>query len=197
MSPRTYQSNRRQSATNETRARILEAARSLLSRAGRATFTIDAVAELADVARMTVYNQFGSKPGLVAAVSDDLAARGGIGRLPQAFMAPDPMAGLEILVQVFMHLWESERLVVRRLRALSTLDPEFADHEDRNQRRREAISVLLHRLDPLPADLDGMADLLTAMTSFESYETLAASGRDADATARLISTAIRRLVITH
>src|ERR1700681_1012070 len=197
MSPRTYQSNRRQSATNETRARILEAARSLLSRAGRAPFTIDAVAELADGARMTVYNQFGSKPGLIAAVSDDLAARGGIGRLPQAFMAPDPMAGREILVQVFMHLWESERLVVRRLRALSTLDPEFADHEDRNQRRREAISVLLHRLDPLPADLDGMADLLTAMTSFESYETLAASGRDADATARLISTAIRRLVITH
>lgn len=196
MSPRTYQSQRRQSATNETRSRILKAARSLLSQAGGATFTIDAVAELANVARMTVYNQFGSRPGLIAAVSDDLASRGGIGRLPQAFMAPDPLAGLEILVQIFMHLWESERLVVQRLRALSTLDPDFADHEDRNQRRRQAIAVLLRRVSPVPVDLDDMADLLTAMTSFESYETLVASGRDAAAAARLISAAIRRLLET-
>jgi AcrR family transcriptional regulator len=194
VSPRTYRSEERSSATRETRTRILEAARTLLSSAAGAAFTIDAVAELADVARMTVYHQFGSKPGLIAALSDDLASRGGIGRLPEAFMAPDPRAGLEILVQVFMHLWESERLVVRRLRALSALDPEFTDHEDRNQRRRHAITVLLRRLSPPPGDLDDKADLLTALTSFESYETLAASGRDADAAARLINAAMRRLL---
>jgi AcrR family transcriptional regulator len=194
VSPRTYQSERRQTATNETRSRILEAARSLLSGTGGATFTIDAVAERADVARMTVYYQFGSKPGLIAALSDDLASRGGIGRLPQAFMAPDPMAGLEILVQVFMHLWESERLVIQRLRALSAFDPDFSDHEDRNLRRRQAITVLLRRLSSPPDDLDDKADLLTVMTSFESYETLAASGRNADAAARVISAAARRLL---
>jgi len=195
VSPRPYQSEARSSATRETRSRVLEAARTLLSRPGGATFTIDAVAELADVARMTVYHQFGSKPGLIAALSDDLASRGGIGRLPEAFMAPDPMAGLEILIHVFMHLWESERLVVQRLRALSALDPDFTDHEDRNQRRRHAITVLLRRLSPPPRDIDDKADLLTAMTSFESYETLIASGRDADGAARLISTAIRRLLV--
>jgi AcrR family transcriptional regulator len=194
VSPRSYQSERRLAATNETRSRILEAARALLSQAGGVPFTIDAVAERADVARMTIYHQFGSKPGLIAALSDDLASRGGIGRLPEAFMAADPRSGLEILVQVFMHLWESERLVVQRLRALSALDPEFADHEDRNQRRRQAISVVLRRLNPVPADLDDKADLLTAMTSFESYETLAAGGRDADATARVITAAIRQLI---
>jgi AcrR family transcriptional regulator len=195
VSPRTYQSEARSSATRETHSRVLEAARTLLSRPGGATFTIDAVAELADVARMTVYHQFGSKPGLIAALSDDLASRGGIGRLPEAFMAPDPMAGLEILIHVFMHLWESERLVVQRLRALSALDPDFTDHEDRNQRRRHAITVLLRRLSPPPRDIDDKADLLTAMTSFETYETLIASGRDPDAAARLISTAIRRLLV--
>ena len=194
MSPRSYQSERRSSGAQETRSRILEAARAQLSRPGGAPFTIDAVAERADVARMTVYHQFGSKPGLIAALSDDLASRGGIGRLPEAFIAADAMAGLEVLVQVFMHLWESERVIVQRLRALRALDPEFADHEDRNQRRRHAISVLLHRLTPPPADLDDKADLLTAMTSFESYETLAAGGRDADAIARVISAAIRRLL---
>ncbi len=194
MSPRAYQSERRQAAAGETRARILEAARSLLSSPGRTTFTIDAVAERANVARMTVYYQFGSKRGLIAALSDDLATRGGIGRLPRAFMASDPISGLEILVQVFMHLWESERLVVRKLRALSAVDPDFSDAEDRNQRRRNAIEVLLRRLSPPPSDLADKADLITAMTSFETYETLAVSGRNATAAARLVSTATRRLL---
>ncbi len=194
MSPRAYQSERRTSTARETRTRILEAARRLLSQGGGSPFTIDAVAELADVARMTVYHQFGSKPGLMAALSDDLASRGGIGRLREAFTTPDALSGLDILVEVFMHMWESERLVVQRLRALSALDPDFADHEDRNQRRRQAITVLLRRLTPPPADLDDKADLLTAMTSFESYETLAVHGRDAGAAARLISAAIRRLL---
>jgi AcrR family transcriptional regulator len=194
LSPRSYQSERRSSAATETRSRILEAARELLSRADGAPFTVDAVAELADVARMTIYHQFGSKPGLIAALSDDLASRGGIGRLAEAFVVPDPMAGLEILVQVFMRLWESERLVVQRLRALSALDPDFTDHEDRNQRRRHAITVLLRRLTPPPDDLDDRADLLTAITSFESYETLAVGGRDAAAAARVIYAAIRRLL---
>jgi AcrR family transcriptional regulator len=166
----------------------------VLSEADGATLTIDAVAERADVARMTVYHQFGSKPGLIDALSDDLASRGGIGRLPEAFTNPDPMAGLEILVQVFMRLWESERLVIQRLRALSTLDPDFRDNEDRNQRRRHAITVLLRRLSPPPGDLEDVADLLTAMTSFESYETLTAGGRDAEAAASLVGAAIRRLL---
>jgi len=70
----------------------------------------------------------------------------------------------------------------------------FSDHADRNLRRRQAITVLLRRLSSPPDDLDDKADLLTVMTSFESYETLAASGRDADAAARLINAAARRLL---
>jgi hypothetical protein len=105
------------------------------------------------------------------------------------------MSGLEILVQVFMRMWESERLIIQRLRQLSARDPDFTDHEDRNQRRRHAITVLLRRLSPPPSDLDDVADLLTAITSFEAYETLAAGGRDADACARLINAATRRLLV--
>ncbi len=56
---------RRQATTSETRTRILAAARELLAASGAAGFSIEAVAQQADVARMTVYYQFGSKPGLL------------------------------------------------------------------------------------------------------------------------------------
>lgn len=147
---------------------------------------------------MTVYNRFGSKIGLVDAISDDLALRGGIQRLPEAFRTPDALAGLEILVSVFVGLWESERLLIQRLRALATLDPELA-REDRNQRRRQALLVLLQRLagrrgTPRPADLDDLADLLLVLTSFEAYESLSAGGRSASAVARLLTEMINEIL---
>jgi hypothetical protein len=101
-----------------------------------------------------------------------------LGRLPHAFMAPDPMTGLEILVQVLMHLWESERLVLQP-GALGTLDPDFQRPRGLQPAPAAAITVLLLRLSPPPADLDDESNLLTAMTSFESNETLAARSRDA------------------
>jgi len=62
MSPRPYRLGQRQATTEQTRARMLGAARELLtSSAGFAGYSIDAVARQADVARMTVYHQLGSK----------------------------------------------------------------------------------------------------------------------------------------
>ena len=79
MSPRPYRLGQRQIATEQTRARILAAARELLLTSDTFTgFSIDAVARQADVARMTVYHQFGSKIGLLEALSDSLAAHGGM-----------------------------------------------------------------------------------------------------------------------
>jgi AcrR family transcriptional regulator len=198
VSPRLYRSQHRQAVAAETRRKILEAARLLLSAEGPVSFTVEAVAAAAGVARMTVYNQFGSKPELVEALSDELAGRGGIQRLPEAFRAPDALAGLEILVEVFTRLWESERLLIRRLRAVSALDPELS-RSNRDARRRQAISVLLRRLAgergrPGPEEVDMAADLLLALTSFDTYETLAAGGREPEAVAALITASVRRLL---
>jgi AcrR family transcriptional regulator len=198
VSPRQYRSENRQAATSETRHRVIEAARSLLKAEGPVSFTIDAIADQAGVARMTVYNQFKSKRGLVEAISDDLAMRGGINRLPEAFMAADALAGLSILAEVFVRLWESELLVVRRLRALSTLDPELGP-EDRNQRRRHAIVVLLNKLAaqrgaPRPEDLETSADLILVLTSFDAFETLSAGGRDANTVVRIVTAAMGQVL---
>src|SRR5262249_819910 len=126
MSPRPYRRGRRQLTTEQTRARILAAARELLmAPEGFAGFSIDAVARQADVARMTVYYQFGSKIGLLEALSDDLAARGEMERLPEAFQQPDPLDALMLFIALFGHFWASDRLVTRRLRGLATVDPDF------------------------------------------------------------------------
>lgn len=183
MSPRGYRSEARTAASAETRVRILDAARSLLSDERSVTLTVDAVAERADVARMTVYNQFGSKRGLVEALSDDLAARGGIARLPAAFQAENAVEGLELLVEVFIGFWDSERLAIRRLRAFNAVDPELAD-SNRDLRRRQAISVVVGRLAaetgrPASGDAERLIDLLWVLTGFETYEHLATVGRSA------------------
>src|SRR5947207_15410103 len=126
MSPRPYRLGQRETASSRTRGRIVEAARDLLAaEGGPAGFTLDAVARRAGVARMTVYYQFGSKAGLLEALFDSLGSRGGMGRLPGAFQRADALEALDELLGVFAGFWASDRLVIRRVRALAALDPDF------------------------------------------------------------------------
>src|SRR5256885_16000467 len=81
MSPRPYRLGRREAANEETRGRVLAAARRLLADpAGLSDFSMEGVARRADVARMTIYYQFGSRRGLLEAPFDDLPPRGKIGQ---------------------------------------------------------------------------------------------------------------------
>src|SRR6516225_9673534 len=112
MKRRPYRLGQRQTTIEQTRARIVAAARELLATPGGFSgFTIDAVAGQAGVARMTVYNQFGSKLGLLEALFDDLAARGLVARLRAAFGRPDPREALDELIAAFGGFWHSDRIV--------------------------------------------------------------------------------------
>ena len=147
---------------------------------------------------MTVYNHFGSKGGLVEALSDELAVRGGIGRLPEAFRAPDARAGLRRLVEVFVGFWDREQVAIRRLRALSAIDPEL-EHGNRDQRRRQAISSLAQRLASESggqdtAALDRLVDCVWVLTSFDSFEQLSSTDRSADQVVELIWSGVEALL---
>src|ERR1700733_13191896 len=99
MSPRQYQLGKRQEQIDESRRRVIDAARSLLTDADSyRSFTVEAVAKRADVAKATVYYQFGSKTGLLEAICDALAAAGGMSGMPAAFTDPHPSAGLRTLI---------------------------------------------------------------------------------------------------
>src|SRR5215469_9146599 len=100
--PRTYRLGLREEASEQTRSRILAAARDLLiATDGFSSFSMEAVARRADVARMTVYHQFGSKIGLLEAICDTLAASGGMEQMASAFSRPDPLDALEEFIAVF------------------------------------------------------------------------------------------------
>jgi AcrR family transcriptional regulator len=133
------------------------------------------------VARATVYYQFGSKPGLLEAVCDDLAEAGRLSELADAFMESDANAAWRGFVGAFGRFWDADRPVMRRLRALAQLDPEVAGViAARDQRRRQGIEVLLRRLldQSLSAERrEAIARRLFALTSFETFDTLAGAER--------------------
>jgi AcrR family transcriptional regulator len=192
--PRPYRLGQRQAAAEQTRARILTAARDLLmSPDGYSRFSIEAVARQADVARMTVYHQFGSKIGLLEALCDTLAASGGMEHLATAFRQPNPLDALNEYLLVFGRFWEADRLVMRRLRALAGLDPDFEQViRARDAWRRQGISVIAQRLveqlGPLPeAARDELVDVLFTLSSFETFDTLAGSTRSLEEVAPLVA----------
>lgn len=184
MSPRPYRLGQRQTTTEQTRTRIIAAARELLvASEGFSGFSMDAVARQADVARMTVYHQFGSKVGLLEALSDSLAAHGGMEHLANAFRLPEPLEALDEYIAVFGRFWNADRLVTRRLRALAALDQDFEQVvHARDERRRQGLRVLVGHIAekygrPTSESLDETVNMLYTLLSFENFDTLAGPTR--------------------
>lgn len=186
MSPRSYQSDKRQAAARQTRLRILTAARTLLAGATVTQVSVDTVAKAADVSRQTIYNTFGSKPGLLEALFDSLAEQGGMS-LEAAFGTADERAAVTGFVEVFCGFWASERLVIRRLRGMAALDPDLERLlGERDEMRRAALRSLLQRFG-YAADA-GEIDVVWQLTSFETFHALAGE-RDTAEVARQLSDA--------
>jgi AcrR family transcriptional regulator len=191
--PRPYRLGQRQATTEQTRARILSAAREvLMSPDGYSHFSIDAVARQADVARMTVYHQFGSKIGLLEGLCDTLAVSGGMEQMATVFQQPEPLDALNRYLLVFSRFWEVDRLVMRRLRALAALDPDFEQViRTRDEWRRRGVSVLAQRfverqLMAPGQRLDEAVAVLFTLSSFETFDTLAGPTRSLEDVAPLM-----------
>ena len=201
MSPRPYRLGQRQAAIDETRARVIAAARTLLVSAEPGRFSIDAVAQHADVSRATVYYQFHSKLGLLEAVFDSLGASGGLAGQADAFGLPDPLAALDSYVAVFARFWGAERTLHRRLRALAALDPDLETAlSARQEWRRHGITVLVDRLNPQPVGRvpqqarSKVIDMIFTLTSFEVFDVLASAQRTTDSAIPLIQHLARAAV---
>jgi AcrR family transcriptional regulator len=203
MSPRPYQLGKRQEQVDEVRQRVITSARSLLAGSTSYTdFTVDAVAKKADVARATVYYQFESKTGLLEAICDSMAVDGRLFELEAAFRHADPHQGLREFVEGFARFWAVDRIAMRRLRALSALDPEVGPViRERDQRRRRGLQVLIGRIfasagGQPPADIEDLLTVAHTLTSFETFDSLATSHHEpadvAGEVTELIEMAVQR-----
>ncbi len=202
MSPRPYRLGKRQADVEDTRERIIEAARELFGQGGFYSVTLDDVAKTAGVARATVYYQFESKAGLLDAVVASIIQRVGTERAQRAREHPDAALGVQLYVREIVAFWSKEDVLVRNLHGLGDVDSEARRViEQYDGTRKDVISWLVKRLDDQAKLRKGLSqgnavDLLWMLTGFRSFDQLySRSGLSARAAGLLLSDLATRAVL--
>jgi AcrR family transcriptional regulator len=181
VTPRPYTPIERQKAVDAGRERILAAGRELLEGDDAEAFSIDAVARRAGVSRMTVYNQFESKPKLLEALFDSLAFRGPLGEMPAIFAEQDPRRAFDAFIALFGRFWTLSRRAHDRLNAAAIHDPELGlVMHGRQERRRHALAELVKRFGTTISPVvprEELVNTLYVLTGFETFHAIAGPSR--------------------
>jgi AcrR family transcriptional regulator len=117
---------RRAASRAETRARILAAARELIPGA-EATLPVTAIARHAGVAIQTIYDQFGSKGGLLIAVLVDVQRSLGLFATFRAvFQSPDGEEAMRRMIAATISFWDRAWPYVAFMLRSRRIDPVVA-----------------------------------------------------------------------
>lgn len=164
-----YRSRNRAPAAS--RAKVLAAVHGLLDEGEFHTSTVEDVAERAGVSRATVYQQFGSRLGLVDALCETFDASPPLLALRAAVDEGEPLDALDAFVGYAADFWATEERVLLQLYGVAAIDTaaEALVARQRADRRGE-LERLLRRL--RPKDAKRALALLLVVTSFETYEEL-------------------------
>jgi AcrR family transcriptional regulator len=166
---RAYRLGKRQPEIDRTRAAILSAARQVVIELG-ARASVGKVAEQAGVSRLTVYNQFGSRAGLLEALAD----HPGLGPRSQAAMrsGSDPADELEIRIGQACAAWATDPGLYRQLDALHQGNDVQSD-----QNRALAEMLAAHDLLRPGCSIKEAEDVIGILVSFPAFDRLHKSGR--------------------
>ncbi|QKV95210.1 TetR/AcrR family transcriptional regulator [Streptomyces sp. NA02950] len=163
-----------------TRANILTAARQHLIASGYRNLSLEHVATDADVTRVTIYRQFGSKLGLLDAVAEDLAQRAGlVAGMHAAAALDDPVAAFRAMVSETCRFWSTDPDLLRRLISLSAVDPEaHRVISSREKWRFDQVALFVTRLAEAdrvrsPFDTHGAGVTVAAAISFTTCDDIA------------------------
>jgi len=186
VSPRNYRLGRRREAVDRTRSTILAAARDLVTEHG-AHSSLGKVADRAGVSRITVYNQFGSKARLIAALSAGARpAHAGQEAEPDA----NPRERLKSRIAQACAAWAADPALYRRLQEHgswagedSELDRKLAEELAAGDQLRPGCSI------------KEAEDVIGILTSFPAFDRLHKGGRRspaavADILARMAASAL-------
>ena len=181
---RPYHSRVRQRQAEETRQRILEAARSLFESQGYAATTLEAIAELAEVSPKTLGAVFGSKRALLAEVINPEAFSTPVKLLIEELRATeDPSRQLSLVAQITRQAYEPMASSLELLRTAGAVAPELADVARQIEaRRRQNQARLIASLSEQGALGPGLSfeeatDVLWALTSYDVYRMLVVEQR--------------------
>lgn len=164
MTSRKYTSELRESQTQVTRDRILDAVVEVLAE-GVDSLSMPAVAARAGVSVGTVYNHFGDKAGLLKALVPYAAKRTGT----HIESIPETLAELDDTVrQVFHHFDRTDDL----LRAAFTSRLGRETRVQGTPERLEAMKVAVRQIEPdlTPDAIDHMARLMLILTTSDVYQ---------------------------
>jgi len=127
---RSYNAVSRQAKAEETRARILAAAKAQFSERGVDVVTIDDIASKAGVASPTVYALFRSKAGLLKAIIQ------GTFFAERTQTTEDPFELLRITASISRVIFDAERVEIGLMRGVSAFSPELKSVEAEFERIR-------------------------------------------------------------
>jgi AcrR family transcriptional regulator len=167
MAAREYRLGRRQAEVDRTRSRILAAARALVSDLGPES-SLGKVAARAGVSRITVYNQFGSKAGLLEALSAEAGPPHG--RVAPEKTAGDPADELKLRIEQACAVWAADPRLHRQLAGRPQSEP--SDHDHSLAERLAAYD----RLRP-GCSIKEAEDVIGILTSFPAFDRLHKEGR--------------------
>ncbi len=137
MKKRPYKSLVRQRQADDTRRRIVEAARQLLQREGYAGMTIEAIAQQAEVSAQSVYAIFKSKTGILIALLDQsMFVLEYEEVVRQALGASDPETRLRLAAGVARQIRGAQSAAFDLLRGAGVVAPELAKLERQRERLR-------------------------------------------------------------
>jgi AcrR family transcriptional regulator len=173
---RPYHSPARQRQAEETRHRMLEAARGLFVQQGYAGTTLDAIAKAADVSPKTVAAVFGSKRGILAAILTPSAFGASYQQLLEQLRAtPEPGRRVEVMAQLTRQVYETLTPEFELVRGASAVAAELAgvglQVETRRRQYQTRFIAYLSEQGALRRGLplEEATDELWALTSFDVY----------------------------
>jgi AcrR family transcriptional regulator len=202
---RAYDASRRREAAEQTRLRILAAARDLFADAGYAGTAVQEVARRAEVSVDTVYASVGRKPQLLLAVHD-MALAEGVAPVPaeQRDYVRAVRAATTLEDKITTYAEAMARVLPRTvpllvaLREAGATDPDCAAlHETLVERRAANMRLLaaeLRSTGEVRADMsdDDVADLVWSLNSPEWFGLLASRGRTPEQYAALLADVLVR-----
>ena len=171
---RRYVSPRRQQQADETRSRIVDAARRIIGKSGYSGSTIAGIAKQAGVATQTVYAIFGSKQAILKALIDRAIYGLDYEKLVLRTLAQsDPADRLRHAARIAREIYEAERAEFDFLRQAGVENPEaIAVDTTREGHRFGAQAVMIQSLE----NVDALRRGLKPSTAHEILWSL--TGRD-------------------